>query len=132
MILHQMYPTITPYCVAFDIQLSAVRSTSETTFPPSKVKWEKIDKEQYRDIVTVSIAKVDRNTTTLGALDAEMQKLNQVLVKASEIVSEYDQEIPQTQTAYNPVAPRGRAAQPSQDTKKTNKAKQSALSSPSR
>ena len=30
------------------------------------------------------------------------------------IVSEYDQEIPQSQTADNPVAPRGRAAQPSQ------------------
>ena len=48
------------------------------------------------------------------------------------IVSEYDQEIPQSQTADNLVAPRGRAAQPSQDTRKTNKAKQTALSSPSR
>ena len=36
------------------------------------------------------------------------------------IVSEYDQEIPQSQTADNPVAPRGRAAQPSQDSRKTN------------
>ena len=36
------------------------------------------------------------------------------------IVSEYDQDIPQSQTADNPVAPRGRAAQPSQDTRKTN------------
>ena len=36
------------------------------------------------------------------------------------IVSEYDQEIPQIQTADNPVAPRGRAAQPSRDTRKTN------------
>ena len=34
--------------------------------------------------------------------------------------SEYDQEIPQSQTADNPVALRGRAAQPSQDTRKTN------------
>ena len=38
----------------------------------------------------------------------------------SKIVSEYDQEIPQSQTADNPVAPRGRATQPSRDTKKTN------------
>ena len=30
--------------------------------------------------------------------------------------SEYDQEIPQSQTADNPVAPRGRAAQPSRGT----------------
>ena len=29
--------------------------------------------------------------------------------------SEYDQEIPQSQTADNPVEPRGRAAQPSRD-----------------
>ena len=36
------------------------------------------------------------------------------------IESEYDQEIPQSQTAYNPVAPRGRAPQPSRDTRKTN------------
>ena len=50
----------------------------------------------------------------------------------AKIVSEYDQEIPQSQTADNPVAPRGRAAQPSRDTRKTNLAKQSALSSPSR
>ena len=48
------------------------------------------------------------------------------------IVSEYDQEIPQSQTADNPEAPRGRAAQPSRDTRKTNKAKQPALSSPPR
>ena len=36
------------------------------------------------------------------------------------IVSEYDQEIPQLQTAHNPLALRGRAAQPLRDTRKTN------------
>ena len=36
------------------------------------------------------------------------------------IVSEYDQEIPQSQTADSPLAPQGRAAQPSRDTRKTN------------
>ena len=36
------------------------------------------------------------------------------------IVSEYDREIPQSQTADNPVAPRGRAEQSSRDTRKTN------------
>ena len=40
--------------------------------------------------------------------------------RSSKIVSKYDQEIPQSQTADNPVAPRGRAAQPSRDTRKTN------------
>ena len=49
------------------------------------------------------------------------------------IVSEYDQEIPQSQTADNPKALRGRASQPSRDTKKTNLSKStSSLSSPPR
>ena len=34
--------------------------------------------------------------------------------------SEYDQEIPQSQPADNPMATRGRATQPSPDTRKTN------------
>ena len=38
----------------------------------------------------------------------------------SKIVSEYDQEIPQSQTADDPMAPRGRATQPSRDTRKAN------------
>ena len=37
------------------------------------------------------------------------------------IVSEYDQEIPHSQTADNPMAPRGRATQPSRDNRKTIK-----------
>ena len=37
-------------------------------------------------------------------------------------VSEYDQEISQSQTADKPVAPRGRATQQSRNNKKTNKA----------
>ena len=40
-------------------------------------------------------------------------------IASSKIVSEYDQDIPQSQTADNTVAPRGRAAQPSRDTRKT-------------
>ena len=43
-----------------------------------------------------------------------------IALELAKIVNEYDQEIPQSQTADNPVAPRGRAAQPSQDTRKTN------------
>ena len=38
----------------------------------------------------------------------------------TKIVSEYDQDIPQSQTADNPVASRGRVAQPSRDTRNTN------------
>ena len=44
------------------------------------------------------------------------------------IVSECDQEIPQSQTADKPMAPRRRVTQQSRDTRKTNLAKQPALS----
>ena len=46
--------------------------------------------------------------------------------------SEYNQEIPQSQTADKPEASWGRATQQTQDTRKTNKAKQPALSLPYR
>ena len=46
--------------------------------------------------------------------------------------SQYDQKRPQSQTADNPMAPRGRATQPSRDTRKTNLTKQPARSSPLR
>ena len=44
------------------------------------------------------------------------------LHSTKKIVSEYDQEIPQSQTADNPGASRGRAARPLRDTRKTSKA----------
>ena len=52
--------------------------------------------------------------------DSDVMFCLQLLCKTLKIVNEYDQEIPQSQTAENPVAPRGRAAQPSRDTRKTN------------
>ena len=47
-------------------------------------------------------------------------------------ISEYDQEILQSQTADKPMTSWGRATQQSGDTRKTNKEKQPVLSSPSR
>ena len=45
---------------------------------------------------------------------------NKGYTNIAKIVSEYDQEIPQSQTTDNPMAPPGRATQPSGDTRKTN------------
>ena len=39
---------------------------------------------------------------------------------STNIVSEYDQELSQSQTADKPMAPRGRAPQQLRDTRKTN------------
>ena len=53
---------------------------------------------------------------------AFQQKINKsiYIYLNTKMVNECDQEIPQSQTADNPVAPRGRAVQPSRDTRKTN------------
>ena len=48
------------------------------------------------------------------------KSLKDVTKTICKIVSEYDQEISQSQTADNPMAPRGRATQPSRDTRKKN------------
>ena len=62
----------------------------------------------------------------LKAYRKKNEKMNQAPDNPSKeeyiwkIVSEYDQEIPQSQTTVNPLAPRGRATQPSRDTRKTN------------
>ena len=56
----------------------------------------------------------------LIVLQVLYQKVIRIWASFQEIVNEYDQEIPQSQTTDNPMAPRGRAAQPSRDTRKTN------------
>ena len=52
--------------------------------------------------------------------NTELWEQTNIQNKQPKIVSEYDQEIPYSQTADNPMAPRGRATQPSRDTRKTN------------
>ena len=47
----------------------------------------------------------------------DISKLEGLVLK---IVSEYDEEIPQAQTADKPMAPRGRATQQPRDARKTN------------
>ena len=60
-----------------------------------------------------------------SAIDKARQRSRDALLSyRPKIVSKYDQEIPQSlttdNTTDNPVAPRGRAMQPSRDTRKTN------------
>ena len=43
-----------------------------------------------------------------------------LIMKHIKIVSEYDQEIPQSKTADKPMAPRGRVTHQSPDTRNTN------------
>ena len=49
-----------------------------------------------------------------------MHQIIWLIPMAIKVLSVYDQEIPQSQTADNPVAPRGNTAQPSRETRMTN------------
>ena len=58
---------------------------------------------------------------TLDVFSPDTLSYIQFILKIqTKIVSEYDQEIPQSQTAENPKAPRGRATQQSRHNRKTN------------
>ena len=51
---------------------------------------------------------------------SEFENVQVIMCGNWKIASEYDQEIPQSQTADKPMAPHGRATQQSRDTRKTN------------
>ena len=53
-------------------------------------------------------------------LEPHISKLKRFMHFQVKKVSEYDQKMPQSQTADEPMAPQGRARQQSQDTRKTN------------
>ena len=76
-------------------------------------------------VETVPITALYKTASVVGTVDIS------ALYKATSVVgtvvntslyknSEYDQEIPQSQTRDNPMAPQGRATQPSRDTRKTS------------
>ena len=94
------------------------------TIDPSQIPSECLSTTSHMESITVStngIAKLlkDLNPHKAAGPDKIDMFLKGYPLEAK-IVSEYDQEIPQSQTADNPVAPRGRASQPSRDTRKTN------------
>ena len=65
-----------------------------------------------------TLRKVTKHKKTTHKIAKRSALSQQVTTK---IVSEYDEEIAQSQTADKPVASRGRATQQSRDTRKTNK-----------
>ena len=57
--------------------------TSVTLPLPSKVKWDKVDKEQYRKCISSQLFRVNTEFSSLGVLDKEIQTLTDILTDAS-------------------------------------------------
>ena len=86
--------------------------------PPNKMAARSQGEKYLSKTSAESLVQIQNNFTEMFLImpSAKIAHHSALLNKSSE----YDQEIPQSQTTDNPVAPRGRAAQPSQDTRKTN------------
>lgn len=73
------------YPVACTIQWKIAENKKTVTFPlPSKVKWDKVDKEQYEQQVNHHIDRVKTEYSSLGVLDNEINRLTSILKKATD------------------------------------------------
>ena len=74
----------------------------------------------FGSVYTTSRHEITVNYYPLHYFSEYCYHVSYIIKMITKTVSEYDQEIPQSQNADNPVTLRGRAAQPSRDTRKTN------------
>ena len=77
------------YPVACTLHLEITENTRKiVTFPlPSKVKWDKVDKDQYKEQVDKGMDRIKTEYSSLGSLDNEIRKLTDVLVEATATVA---------------------------------------------
>ena len=88
--------------------------------------WIKCYRGSLTDLLQRSgVQVIQVNINTIYIRTVQPTNLQALVRLVPEIVSEYDQEIPQVQTADKPMASYGIATQQSPDTRKTNKVKQS-------
>ena len=113
------YKVLCPY---FDSEVNHKRHFIKITFINKGMEFIDLHSIFKGNFVISSIPNYSIILKLLSSITGNLNVIPDARVRntISKIVSEYDQEIPQSQTADNPVAPRGRAAQPSQDTRKTN------------
>ena len=72
-----------PVCCTIKLYISRV-ATSAVTLPlPSKVRWDKVDKDHYYTEVGSQLSRVKREFSSLGVLDNEISKLTDVLLAAA-------------------------------------------------
>ena len=69
---------------SLNLRLDAVPDASAVTLPPIKVRWDKADRLQYEHVVSERVSTMQSAILSLRALDAEICKLNKILVDASE------------------------------------------------
>ncbi|MCG7876962.1 MAG: hypothetical protein N0C90_11600, partial [Candidatus Thiodiazotropha endolucinida] len=73
-----------PVMCSLNIQLDAISSQGSLALPPTRTRWEKIDKALYEQVVSECVSTLKTESGSLGALDAEISVLNRILVGASE------------------------------------------------
>ncbi|MEW8545688.1 MAG: endonuclease/exonuclease/phosphatase family protein, partial [Candidatus Thiodiazotropha sp.] len=71
-----------PVRCTFEIDLQHIQETDKILPPSNKIKWDKINKVKYEQVVTEKIAELNGKLLSRGALDVRVQKVNEILVQA--------------------------------------------------
>ena len=73
-----------PLRCSVQINLSRATRKPESICNPKRVKWEKIDKEEYETRVAGRLHSIQASANSLNSLDINITKLNQILVKEAQ------------------------------------------------
>lgn len=72
-----------PLLCTLKVDLSRVKQEKTVSMTSAKVRWDKIDKEEYRIKVSEQLSSVNGKAESLCSLDNEISKLNDILLRSS-------------------------------------------------
>ncbi|MCG7866407.1 MAG: hypothetical protein JAY74_08520, partial [Candidatus Thiodiazotropha taylori] len=84
--LENIYSSVSdhyPVCCAMKLNVCHVAAVPNMLPLPSKVRWDKVDKDQYVSRVGSQLSRVKKEFSSLGVLDSEVCKLTDVLLEAA-------------------------------------------------
>ena len=75
-----------PVCCTFQYRFRQFSKSTDQFKPSSKVKWDKLDKDRYQSVVTSKLVSLEHNVSSAAVLDVQVQKINDILVQATDEV----------------------------------------------
>ena len=76
-----------PLLCTLKVNLTRATKQTQSRAVSSLVKWKKIDKTEYRNILTHQLSLVNGEAESLSSVDNEIQKLNEILVRSARSLS---------------------------------------------
>ena len=73
-----------PLLLIVELEVNWVPETNLTMPQSSRIKWDKVDKEAYNATVAESLSTLKTDISSLGVLDSEIRRLNEILIGSAE------------------------------------------------